>query len=60
MSEKMIAWDRPMLERLKKALDVAVVTGKDTFMFEGNEFVVAYAKYLIEYLETKLPPDNRN
>lgn len=58
MSDKMISWDRPMLERLKKAYDVARVTAKDTFMFEGNEFVIGYAKYLIEYLETKLPPDH--
>lgn len=46
-----------MLERFKQAYDVARVAAKDTFMFDGNEFVVSYAKYLIEYLETKLPPD---
>ncbi len=25
---------------------------KDTFMYEGDEIVVGYAKYLIEYLES--------
>jgi hypothetical protein len=28
----------------------------DQFMFEGNEFLVNYAKYLLEYLEGKFKP----
>jgi len=27
---------------------------QETFLFEGNEIVTAYARYLIEYLESKL------
>jgi len=56
MSE-MISWTRPMLERLKKAHTQALAAGKtkdDTFMFDNHEFVIIYAAYLIEYLETKL------
>jgi hypothetical protein len=51
---KMINWTRPMLERFKKEYQKAVAAKKDTFVFDGNEFVVSYAKYLIEYLESKL------
>jgi hypothetical protein len=51
MPDPVITWTRPMLERFKTAYDAA--TG-DTFVFDGNEFVVAYARYLIEYLEAKL------
>lgn len=52
--QKMISWTRPMLERFKKEYQKAVAAKTDTFIFDGNEFVVSYAKYLIEYLETKL------
>lgn len=43
-----------MLERFKKAYEQAVAAKADTFLFDGNEFVVGYAKYLIVFLETKL------
>lgn len=45
-----------MLECFKLAYKQAINTKTDPFMFDGNEFVVAYAKYLIEYLDTQLPP----
>ena len=40
-------------KRLKAAYTEACKTlGRDdTFMWEGNEFLVGYAKYLVEYLE---------
>lgn len=47
-----------MLERFKQAYELAAVQGKDTFVFDNNEFVVGYAKYLIEYLESQLPADH--
>lgn len=28
--------------------------GLDVFNFEGNEYLIAYAKYLIEYLDSRL------
>lgn len=49
-----INWDRPMLERFKVIITKADEAKAETIMFDGNEFVVAYGKYLIEYLETKL------
>jgi len=38
---------------LQKAYDRAVGEGAEVFVFEGQEVVVAYAKYLLEYLKTK-------
>lgn len=42
------------LKRLKVAYKQAVDAGQDQFTFDGHEFVVGYAKYLIEYLEGAL------
>lgn len=39
---------------LKTAYETAIKEQADTFIFEGKEYLVTYAKYLIEYLETKL------
>ena len=48
---KTIDWTLPMLRRFKKAYGRAVADKKDSFVFDGNEFVTDYAKYLIEYLD---------
>lgn len=50
-----VKFDRPMLERLKKAKQEAEQAGQQQFTFEGNDYLVAYAKYLIEYLDKALP-----
>ena len=51
-----VSWTRPMLERFKKAYEKSTKTeGADVFMFEGNEFVEGFAKYLIEHLDRRLP-----
>lgn len=39
------------LKGLKKAYKAAEANHAETFTFEGNEYVVGYAKYLIEFLE---------
>lgn len=50
-----INWTRPMLERFKVAYAEAAKAGKDAvFNFDGHDFVVGYAKYLIEYLDGNL------
>lgn len=36
---------------LRKAYLAALEAGQETFDFEGNTLLVAYAKYLLEYLE---------
>lgn len=55
---KMIKWTPAMAKRLKVAYAEAckTKTKDDTFVFDGNEFVLGYAKYLIEFLETKFGP----
>jgi len=55
MSEQAtITWTRPMLERFKRKYQRAVDAKIKYFTFDGNDFVVDYAKYLIQYLDDKL------
>lgn len=44
-----------MLETLKKAYEKAIKENKESFIYEGEELIISYAKYLIEYLETHSP-----
>ena len=50
---KQINWTPDMLGRFKIIYDSAVSGKHNSFVFEGNEFVTPYAKYLIEFLESK-------
>jgi len=53
-----VNFDRAMLQRFKKAFKrVTKNKSKTSFKFEGNEYNVSYAKYLIEYLESKFKED---
>lgn len=49
-----IRWDKPMRERLRKAYKKATDAGFDSFVFDDNEYLTRYAKYLLEYLDMKL------
>jgi len=40
------------LDHFKIDYNKAIEEGKETFTYEDEEFVVGYAKYLIEYLES--------
>lgn len=40
------------LPSLTKAYNKAVKEGKTQFTYKGNELLVSYAKYLIEYMNT--------
>ena len=40
-----------LLAKLKRQYRHAVEVGQDQFVFEGHDILVAYAKYLIEYLD---------
>ena len=46
-----ISWNRPMLDRFKEAHAAASKRNAETFVFDGQGFLIGYAKYLIEYLE---------
>jgi hypothetical protein len=40
-------------KQFKAKYEVAKKSSYDTFMFKGLEVLVAYAKYVIEYVETQ-------
>lgn len=46
-----VQFDLKKLKLLKAAYANAVNRHLETFAFDGNAYVVGYAKYLIEYLE---------
>ena len=48
-----ISVDKSTFTRLKNEYQNAVQNSKSTFVFDGNELLTNYAKYLIEYLKTK-------
>ena len=50
----MIEWDRDKLSRFRAAVLQAKARNNDQFRFEGHEFVVGYAEYLIEFLDDRL------
>ena len=45
-----VVFDRDKVERLVVAYHEAVKSGKLSFKFEGNEYLTAYSKYLLEDL----------
>jgi len=49
-----ITWDKAKLARFKLAYAEHKGDSANVFSFEGHQFVVGYAKYLIEYLESVL------
>ncbi len=50
IKQKTLDWDKAKLKEFKKAYEEGVINRGSTFMFEGHEFYVTYAKYLIEHL----------
>ena len=38
-----------------KTYKKSVKEGKESFFYEGQEFVTAYAKYMVEYYNERLP-----
>lgn len=51
---KTVQFDRMKLRRLIQC--ARLNEGKESFVFEGNEYLASYAKYLIQYLSSKLLP----
>lgn len=54
MSAVQLTLERAAL--LKTAYLSAKQTNTDLFTFEGNDYVTAYAGYLLQYLESQLGP----
>lgn len=53
MPKQFIEFDRAKLSRFKEVYDACVLDGRQSFPFEGEVFLVDYAKYVIEYLTNK-------
>jgi hypothetical protein len=53
VNRPMIDFTREKRDALRREYDKAVAAKQENFKFEGNEYVVAYAKYLLEYLDGK-------
>lgn len=51
MKPKTITFTRAKLDELKNAYAMAKRRGADQFELDGHPLIMAYAKYLIEYLE---------
>lgn len=58
MSDQQIVFTPKLRDQLQVAYDEAVEEGLDSFIFEHEgvelEFVVGYAKYLLQYLDMRL------
>lgn|GEM_PF-5369061 len=48
---KIVRWSPEKLKDFKVSYAKALKEDKETFTFQGNEYRVDYAKYLIEYLD---------
>ena len=59
-SPVVIDWGVPdRFKRFKAEYEKQRAAGNAEFTFDGHQFVTGYAKYLIEYLKTLLPPHLR-
>jgi hypothetical protein len=53
MAENMVEFNAESFKKFKQVYAGALLNNDTKFVFEGNEYLVSYAKYLIEYLEPK-------
>src|SRR3954463_873057 len=51
----MMTFDRPRKQRLRAAYNAALAADQEQFTFEGAELLTSYARYVLMYLDTKLP-----
>ena len=49
----MIEFTPEVLKNLKAEYNKAVESGQEIFIFQGNELLTDYAKYLIQYVESQ-------
>jgi hypothetical protein len=49
-----INFTKESFERFKRDYAYAKAEGFEAFTFEGHEILVAYAKYMIQYIETQI------
>jgi hypothetical protein len=53
MAGKSVSWTRPKLIRFAKAYEAAKANGCDSFVFDGDDYLVSYAKYMLQFLAPK-------
>lgn len=46
-----VYFDTDKISLMKKAYEKAKEKQQESFMFDGDEYLTAYAKYLLQYLE---------
>lgn len=49
-----ITFDQETFKKLKQEYKKAVENQQEIFVFQGHELLTQYAKYIIEYLTSKL------
>lgn len=54
MHEKYVLFNLEKFKRLKERYEQAVKSGEEKFIFDGEEYLTAYAKYLVAYLGSQL------
>jgi hypothetical protein len=57
-----IEWTKTKRTGLERAMKAAIkhgATNHNVFRYDGNYYVVGYAKYLLGYLDTQLPTARR-
>ena len=49
-----LSFDSKRTKRLRIAYEKATKDAKESFLFDGHEFLTDYAKYVLAYLEDRL------
>ena len=49
--QTMVTWTKEKAEEFKVAWKAHEIEEAESFVFEGNEYLVTYGRYLIEYLD---------
>lgn len=53
MAENMVEFNAESFKKFRARYNTAIEKSENSFVFEGNEYLTSYAKYVIEYLEPK-------
>ena len=53
MSRKKLQFNRRRVGELQAAYDQAVENNLETFTFQGEELLTAYAKYMLQFLNSR-------
>ena len=53
MSNKTLRFNRRRVRELQAAYDQAVENNLETFTFQGEELLTAYAKYMLQFLNSR-------